>query len=349
MKKSDVVNLIKYHMDGNEAGFTQQAKEIATDFYTSGDIALGQYVSALISRTNSISPQSRGLSNTIPDAVRVMSLDDDPLPLPDAIRDDLRGIINAVGNAFDVNRFLFQGAPGTGKTESAKQMARILSRDLYAVETSELIDSRLGQTSKNIDALFQQLNELAHPDKVIVLFDEIDALALDRVNSHDVREMGRATSAMLRGLDSLDKNVVLIATTNLYELFDTAVKRRFDAMVDFNRYTRDDLKAVAETLMRHYVAKLPNAIPNNRLFARILSLMPRLPYPGDMKNLIRTSLAFSSPDDGTDYLRRFYVSALGREPNNPAELRAEGFTLKEIETLSGVPKSTAARRLVTEG
>lgn len=346
MKKNDVVNLIKYHMDHNEAGFIQQARKIASDFQTSGDVILSQYVNALIANTNALSPQSHGFANAIPDAARVVTLDDDPLPLPNAIRDDLRGIINAVGNALGVNRFLFQGAPGTGKTESAKQMARILSRDLYMVETSLLVDSRLGQTAKNINTLFQQINELAHPDKVIILFDEIDTVALDRMNSHDVREMGRATSSILKGLDSLNRDVTLIATTNLYDAFDPALRRRFDATVDFNRYTEEDLAAVAETLMQHYVNKLPHATPNKRLFSKIIALMPHIPYPGDMKNLIRTSLAFSSPDISTDYLRRFYASALGHEPNNPTELREEGFTLKEIEALSGVSKSTAARKIV---
>ncbi|PJM74563.1 ATP-binding protein [Bifidobacterium simiarum] len=349
MKKNDVVNLIKYHMDRNEAGFLQQARQIANDFQANGDAALGQYVNALLSNANAISPQSRGFVNTVPDAIRVLTLDDEPLPLPNAIQEDLRGIINAVGNALGVNRFLFQGAPGTGKTESAKQMARILSRDLYMVETSILIDSRLGHTSKNIDNLFQQINELAHPDKVIILFDEIDTLAMDRVNSHDVREMGRATSAMLKGLDSLNRDVTLIATTNLYESFDPALLRRFDAIVDFNRYTQDDLKTIAEILMQHYVGKLEHAIPNKRLFTKILALMPQLPYPGDMKNLIRTSLAFSSPDSGTDYLRRFYISTLGKEPDDPETLRKEGFTLKEIEVLSGVAKSTAARKISARG
>lgn len=348
MKKNDVVNLIRYHMDHNEAGFIQQARQIANEFQNSGDLALGQYVNALLSGANAIRPQSHGFANTVPDAVRVATLDDDPLPLPDTIRDDLRGIINAVGNAFGVNRFLFQGAPGTGKTESAKQMARVLSRELYVAETSMLVDSRLGQTSKNIDTLFRQINELAHPDRVIILFDEIDSLALDRVNSHDVREMGRATSAMLKGLDMLHRDVTLIATTNLYDALDSALRRRFDATVDFNRYTRDDLTTVAETLMQHYVSKLPHAVPNKRLVSKILSLMPELPYPGDMKNLIRTSLAFSFPDSGTDYLRRFYASALGREPDDPVILRAEGFSLKEIEALSGVAKSTTARKLASK-
>ena len=37
----------------------------------------------------------------------------------------------------------------------------------------------------------------------LVLFDEIDVIALDRINSNDVREMGRVTSTILRELDRL--------------------------------------------------------------------------------------------------------------------------------------------------
>ena len=81
MKKNDVVNLIKYHMDHNEAGFIQQARKIASDFQTSGDVILSQYVNALIANANAVSPQSHGSANAIPDAARVVTLDDDPLPL----------------------------------------------------------------------------------------------------------------------------------------------------------------------------------------------------------------------------------------------------------------------------
>ena len=53
--------------------------------------------------------------------------------------------------------------------------------------------------------------------------DELDSIALDRTNQNDLREMGRATSAMLKGLDRIDDRVVLIATTNLFEHFDKEV------------------------------------------------------------------------------------------------------------------------------
>lgn len=63
------------------------------------------------------------------------------------------------------------------------------------------------------------------------MFDEIDALALDRTNSHDLREMGRATSTLLKGLDNLSSNAIIIATTNLFENFDKAMTRRFDYII----------------------------------------------------------------------------------------------------------------------
>lgn len=66
-----------------------------------------------------------------------------------------------------------------------------------------MIDSKLGQTQKNIVSLFREITEFAHPEKVIVLFDEIDSIALDRTNSNDLREMGRATSTLLKEFDRL--------------------------------------------------------------------------------------------------------------------------------------------------
>lgn len=68
--------------------------------------------------------------------------------MPDKIKDDVLGIVNAIGHNIGVNKFLFEGAPGTGKTETVKQIARILNRELYQAEFDTIIDSKLGQTSK---------------------------------------------------------------------------------------------------------------------------------------------------------------------------------------------------------
>ena len=92
-----------------------------------------------------------------------------------------------------------------------------------------MIDSKLGQTNKNIASVFAEINMIPYSNKVVILFDEIDVIALDRVNRNDVREMGRVTSTILREFDrltDLNKEIVIIATTNLYSNFDKALIRR---------------------------------------------------------------------------------------------------------------------------
>lgn len=252
MKKKMILDLIKYHTDGNDNEFRRTAYEIAKEFDKNGDYELGEYITGLLSRTDTLSVQSMpaSLSN-----FENVPLNQEPLPLPVVIQQDLIGVANAILHGTNVHKFLFEGAPGTGKTESAKQLARMLGRELLELDAGQLVDSRLGQTAKNIANLFAGMNTYPRPRNVIFLFDEIDALALDRINSHDMREMGRATSALLRGMDSLDDDVVVIATTNLYKQFDKALSRRFDAIIHFDRYSRDDLQEIAEAILDNEIGK----------------------------------------------------------------------------------------------
>lgn len=244
-----------------------------------------------------------------------------------------------------MNKFLFQGAPGTGKTETVKHIARILERNLFIVDFSYIIDSKLGQTGKNITKLFDEINNFANPERIIILFDEIDALALDRTDSNDLREMGRATTSVLKGLDSLNEKILLIATTNLFNHFDKALIRRFDSIIDFNRYSREDLLDISEIILNFYLSKFKNIGRNVRLFRKIISLMDKIPYPGDLKNLIKTSLAFSNPNDEFDYLRRLYTSILPKTEKTLKNLQNQGFTVREIEILTGISKSQVSREL----
>ncbi len=206
--------------------------------------------------------------------------------------------------------------------------------------------SKLGQTSKNISALFNELHKISQPQKIIILFDEIDALAIDRINSNDLREMGRATSSLLKGFDCLDSNIVVIATTNLYKAFDKALIRRFDSIVDFSEYTKSDLIEAAEKILNKLLNKFKTAGRNITLFRKILHSTESLPYPGELKNILKTSLAFSDPSYEYDYLKRIYNS-LNKSSNNVSlkNIQDKGFTVREIEILTGVSKSQVSRKL----
>lgn len=342
MKKRNVINLIRYYSEGNNNAFRDEAYEIASDFNANGDYQLGNYILALLSDNNTFIPQEL---NHQSDFFKKTETTNDTLPLPNAISDELMGIVNAVGYKAGVNKFLFTGAPGTGKTESAKHLARILGRELYVVDFDSIIDSKLGQTSKNISELFNEMNSLPYPEKIIILFDEIDSLAMDRIDSRDLREMGRATSSVLKGFDSLNPDVVVIATTNLHNAFDKALIRRFDTIIDFNRYTQEDLKQVAEVILEDQLSKFRFVGRNVKLFRKIIKTMNPIPFPGDLKNLIRSSIAFSNPSDEYDYLIRLFKQANPNFSGNYKDYQDMGFTLREIEILTKVSKSSISREL----
>jgi len=343
MKKKNILNLIKYHAEKNDSAFRNEAYEIAKYFDKSNDYQLSEYIMALLSDANTFSPQIDASENIF---VKRMETSSNPLPLPSSIKDNILGVINAIGHNAGVNKFLFEGPPGTGKTESAKQIARILERELFIVDFDSVIDSKLGQTSKNISSLFNEISSVSNPHKVIILFDEIDAIAIDRINSNDLREMGRATSSVLKGLDSLNDSIVLIATTNLYKAFDKALTRRFDAIIDFCNYSKQDLLEVGESILNEMLQKFKFAGRNIRLFKKILDSLDVIPYPGELKNLIKTSIAFSDSRNEFDYLKKLYINVHKNEENiNPKYLHTKGFTVREIEMLTGISKSQVSREL----
>ena len=343
MKKKNILNLIKYHAEKNEAAFKQEAYTIAKYFDTEEDYSLSQYIMALLSDANTFCPQ---FQNEDCQFLRKIEFENDSIFLPQAIKDSFLGIVNAIGHNAEVNKFLFEGPPGTGKTEAAKQIARILERDLYIVDFDLIIDSKLGQTSKNIASLFNELHKFQQPQKVIILFDEIDAIAIDRINSNDLREMGRATSAVLKGLDGLNNDIVLIATTNLYKSFDKALTRRFDAIVDFSCYSKDDLIEIAEIMLNKLLLKFKLTGRNVVLFRKILKNTENIPYPGELKNILKTSIAFSDFSNPYDYLKRIYLSL--NKANSKEDLKniqKRGFTVREIEILTGISKSQISRKI----
>ena len=342
MKKQNLVNLVRYHMEKNNDAFISEVAEIARDFDVNGDNAIAQYLMELISNTNYYTPQT-SYSNL--KFLAKVDYSSKPLFLPNVIEEDVMGITRTINQKKGLSKFLFFGAPGSGKTESAYQIARMLSRDILSIGFEQLVDSRMGETAKNVVKLFEEINHLPY-DHVVVLFDEIDSLVLDRVNNNDLREMGRVASVFLKEMERVNENVVIIATTNLMDNFDKAILRRFDATISFNRYTKDDLLEVADSILRANLRDVKNVRINTRLFNKMLRNLEDIPYPGDMKRVIKTAVAFCDETSEYDYLRKIYCELYGVNGNiDILKLSEQGYTTREIEILSRVPKSSVSRKL----
>lgn len=341
MKKMSILNLVKSYIEKNDFAFRSEVAQIAREFESNGDKNFGEYLMDLISTTNYYIPQN-SYDNLV--FLKKVELKNKTLLLPDSIKEDIIGIVRAANGKIAISKVLFYGAPGTGKTESAYQVARLLNRDLLSVNMEELIDSRLGQTSKNIVALFDEIKHLVS-QKVVILFDELDSLVMNRINNNDLREMGRVTSTFLKELDSLSSDVLVIATTNLVNAFDKALLRRFDAKISFDRYSRDDLIEIYCSILQSYIKQSDNVKADMRLFKKILNTSKTLPLPGEMIQLIKTSIAFSDTSNEYNYLRRIYLELNGNVMPSIQKLTEEGYTTREIEILTSISKSSVSRKL----
>ena len=342
MKKQNLVNLIRYHVEKNDEAFITEVAEIAKDFDANDDSSTAQYLMELVSNTNYYVPQTsyRNLKY-----LTKMEYSSKPLLLPNALEEDVVGISKTINKKLGLSKFLFYGAPGSGKTESAYKIARMLNRDILSRSFEQLIDSRLGETAKNVVKLFDEINHLPY-NRAIILFDEIDSLVLDRINSNDLREMGRVTSVFLKELERLNEHIVIIATTNLIDKFDKALLRRFDAIISFDRYSKEDLIEIADSMLRATLRNVKSAKISMRLFNKILGNMEKIPYPGDLKQIIKTAIAFCDDSSEYDYLRKMYINLYGLSGAiDIQDLSTQGYTTREIEILSKIPKSSVSRKL----
>jgi SpoVK/Ycf46/Vps4 family AAA+-type ATPase len=130
---------------------------------------------------------------------------------------------------------LLYGHPGTGKTESVYQLAKRSKRNIVQVNISEIKDMWVGESEKNIKAIFDNYRKYSRKSQnmPILLFNESDALIGKRYNvTHSVDQMNNSMQNIL--LQELEEfNGILIATTNLLCNLDEAFDRRFLYKVKF--------------------------------------------------------------------------------------------------------------------
>ncbi|MBR6963010.1 MAG: AAA family ATPase [Prevotella sp.] len=137
---------------------------------------------------------------------------------------------------------LFYGGPGTGKTETAYQLARQTGRDIMVVDVPQIKSKWVGDSEKNIKALFDRYREQVKRAKLtpILLFNEADAIIGIRKqgaqNAVDKME-NSIQNIILQEMEQLDG--IMIATTNLTQNLDTAFERRFLYKIKFEKPTEE--------------------------------------------------------------------------------------------------------------
>jgi DNA polymerase III delta prime subunit len=154
-----------------------------------------------------------------------------------AVADDFRAWPR-VAEAWRLDRFgsagitaLFAGPPGTGKTLAAEVIAGEVGLDLMVADLSLLVSKWVGETEKNLDAVFTE----AGRSHCVLFFDEADTLFGHRgeVSRGADRYANLEVGYLLQRLDRYEGLVVL--ATNLRDQLDEAFSRRFHHLVHFSR------------------------------------------------------------------------------------------------------------------
>jgi len=143
-------------------------------------------------------------------------------------------------------KVLFFGPPGCGKTLTAEAIAYELDRPIAIVRLDSLVSSFLGETATNLRKIFDFIAK----HKLVVLFDEFDALGKERDDGSEHGELRRVVNAVLQMMDAYEGKSILIAATNHEQILDSAIWRRFDELVEFPLLNKDQLEHLLQLKLR---------------------------------------------------------------------------------------------------
>lgn len=158
-----------------------------------------------------------------------------------------------------VNSTLLYGESGTGKTTFGKYVAYKLGLPFCYLNFTNLIDSYMGGTSKNISKAFSYA--LANP--CVLMLDEIDCISMKRTgsNSGTTGEQSRITIALMQEFDKLPNDVVVIGATNIKDSIDSALLRRFSTKHEVLLFS--DLEK--EEMIKKYLDDIKVNLPDNTI------------------------------------------------------------------------------------
>lgn len=147
-----------------------------------------------------------------------------------------------------LNSTLLYGESGTGKTTFGRYVAYKMKVPFCYLNFSHLVDSYMGNTSKNLDKAFGY----AMSNPCVFMLDEIDCISIRRSDAGEggsSAEMGRVTITLMQEFDKLTNDCVVIGATNRMDRLDPALLRRFSIKHEVKPLNGSEKKRLAERFL----------------------------------------------------------------------------------------------------
>jgi len=148
-------------------------------------------------------------------------------------------------------KILLAGAPGTGKTMTAKVLSFELKQLLHIIQMDRLVTKFMGETGAKLRQIFDKIREMPG----VYLFDEFDAIGGERNLDNDVGEMRRVLNAFLQFIEKDTSNNLIIASTNNLRLLDRALFRRFDDVLHYELPEQEERARLIANLLSSFKSK----------------------------------------------------------------------------------------------
>ena len=204
-------------------------------------------------------------------------------------------------------RMLFYGLSGTGKTEFARYISQQLGKEILLKRASDILDKYVGGTEQKIADAF---SEAAANDQILLL-DEADTFFQDRNNAEHSWEISKVNE-LLTQMEEFPG--ILICTTNLRNIMDSAMIRRFHISVEFKALEEEGIKKLLENYFSSYTFTQESIHQLNQY---------KSITPGDFSRLAETIRFMNSKDISSEVI----VEELKKiqEEKNPSAKNRVGF------------------------
>jgi SpoVK/Ycf46/Vps4 family AAA+-type ATPase len=254
-----IKSLIKSYGDGDEERFFASAMQIAATEARKGHTTFAQELKSIIekarknrsisfldrNKTIPITQSKRELHELIEVFLPKIKLND--MVLAPEVTSALIKIVNEQRswellqqfNLVPRRKLLLLGPPGCGKTMTAQALAGELGIPVFIMRLDGLISKFMGESISKLRLIFDTMPD----NRGVYLFDEFDSIGSHRYQEQEIGEIKRVLNSFLINIEKDQSNSLIIAATNMPEVLDKALFRRFDDIITYPLPDKEEIIA----------------------------------------------------------------------------------------------------------